>query len=324
MMMDNKGKISIIVAIYNVEHYLEQCVASLMSQTYKNFEIIFVDDASTDSSLPTLERILLGYEKDNVEYKIIRNVQNMGIGYTRRAGMINATGDYLIHVDSDDYVEDTFLEKLIDKAHAEQADIVICNNAIVDNGIVTIKKNDCITNKSELIKRLLIGTFHNGLCNKLISNKIITENNIYPDEFFRMMEDKSILYKCVYFSTKIAYVDEALYYYRNSHGSLTKTKQKSLMTILERITNQIDDFFEEHEADDVIRDGVSLFKLRSSAAFLIYGGPVDKALIKKTPLSKISKMSFLPAKYRCALVFNKLKMNFMIRIMQRLMGIKNG
>ena len=322
MISDNKGKISIIVAIYNVEHYLEQCVASLMNQTYKNFEIIFVDDASTDSSVLTLERILLGYEKDNVEYKIIKNTQNMGIGYTRRVGMLNATGDYLIHVDSDDYVDDTFLEKLIDKAYAEQADIVICDNAIVDNEIVTIKKNFSITNKSELIKRLLIGTFHNGLCNKLISNKIITENNIYPDEFFRMMEDKSIMYKCVYFSSKIAYVNEALYFYRNSHGSLTKTKQKSLMTILERIMDQIDEFFMENEADDVIKEGVEIFKLRSSAAFLIYGGPVDKALIKNTSLSKILKMSYLPLKYRCALIFNKLKMNFMISIMQLLMGLK--
>lgn len=322
MILDNKGKISIIVAIYNAEHYIERCVVSLMSQTYKNYEIIFVDDASTDNSLPTLEKNLLGHQNNQVEYKIIKNARNMGIGYTRRTGMVNASGDFLIHVDSDDYVDDTFLEKLIGKAYAEQADIVICDNAIVDNEIVTIKKNNCITDKSELIKRLLIGTFHNGLCNKLIRNKIITENNIYPDECFRMMEDKSIMYKCVYFSSKIAYVDEALYYYRYSHGSLTKTKQKSLMTILERIINQIDEFFEGHEADDAIREGISLFKLRSSAAFLIYGGPVDKNLIKNTPLPRILKMSFLPLKYRLALFFYKCKMKFFIRILQHIMNKK--
>ena len=296
-----------------------------MSQTYDNFEIIFVDDFSTDGSVKTLEKVLLNYPSCNGDkWKLIRNERNMGVGYSRKIGMQNATGEYMIHVDSDDYIDKAFLEKLVGKAEIEQSDITICNNAAVCNNGIIIRSVPHITDKSELIKRLLIGTFHNGLCNKLIRTSIISENKIYPEGDFRMLEDKSILYKCVYFSNRIAYVDDALYYYRDSNGSLTKTKQKSLMSIIESLINQIDEFFNANEADDVINEGVTLFKLRSSGAFLIYGGPVDKAVIKSTSVSKILKQSYLPIKYRCALVFYKFKMNFLISVMQCILGLNNG
>ena len=100
-------KISVIVAVYNTEKYVEKCLNALLNQTYQNLEIIVVEDGSTDNSKEVLKKYA-----DNKKIKIIYNKKNSGLSYSRNVGLENATGDYIGYIDSDDYVYLDYYEKL--------------------------------------------------------------------------------------------------------------------------------------------------------------------------------------------------------------------
>ncbi|MFC2097397.1 glycosyltransferase family 2 protein [Bacteroidota bacterium] len=114
------GLVSIAVPIFNVELYLEECLKSLLNQTYKNIEIILVNDGSTDSSLDICKRFLFD---DRV---ILINKKNEGLSLARQVAIDKATGEYLCMIDSDDYLEKDFVEKLFAKIRNDACDIVLC------------------------------------------------------------------------------------------------------------------------------------------------------------------------------------------------------
>lgn len=319
-----KEKVSVIVAIYNTSNYLEQCVHSLMTQTYDNFEIIFIDDASTDDSLDLLKKILSEYPQHEGKCVIIENNENKGIGHCRRIGMKKACGSYVIHVDSDDYVDSAFLEKLVNKAQVEDADIVICNRAEVIGNRINNIFNKHVENKSELIKRLLIGSCHNALWNKLIKKKIFTDNDIYPEDIFRNLEDKSIMFKCVYSSNKIVYVDDVLYYYRKYENSLTMDSQRKLLPIVDRLTQLVDEFFSTHQSDSIIAEGIELFKIGAAATNLLYGGNVDQDVVRRNSISDFFKNTYIPSYYKIALISYKYHMPFVVKILQTIISFKGS
>ena len=122
-------KVSVIITIYNREKYIEDCARSLFEQTLDDVEFIFVDDASTDNSVMILRELLKNYPKRRSMTKIICLEKNGGRAFARQTGIDNVTGEYVIHVDSDDWVDLDMLEKLYEKAKETYADIVGCNVA---------------------------------------------------------------------------------------------------------------------------------------------------------------------------------------------------
>ena len=119
----NKEKVSIILPIYNKEKYLSQALDSLLSQTYKNFEIICVNDASTDGGLDILEN----YAQKDSRIRIINLEQNSGAANARNVGMQNASGSFLLFLDADDLFEKTLLSDTVRTAEKNNCDIVIFN-----------------------------------------------------------------------------------------------------------------------------------------------------------------------------------------------------
>ena len=115
-------KVSVIVAVYNVAPFLSKCIASLKNQTLKDFEVILVDDGSTDNSGEICDTCA---REDN-RFKVFHKT-NGGVASTREFGVAKASGLYMIHADTDDWVEPTMLEELYDKAVDENADVVICD-----------------------------------------------------------------------------------------------------------------------------------------------------------------------------------------------------
>ena len=123
-MNKNEPLISIIVPVYNVEKYLSKCIDSIINQTYKNIEIILIDDGSTDSSGAICDKYAL------VDSRIhVLHIENSGVSNARNVGLNHATGDYIGFVDSDDYIEPNMYELLLEELIADDVDVVQCNHA---------------------------------------------------------------------------------------------------------------------------------------------------------------------------------------------------
>ena len=119
--------VSIIIPVYNSEKFMERCVRSLFEQKYQDIEFIFVDDGSTDSSMGILNQLLDEYPSVKERVVILTHSENKGCAMARLEGMKRATGEYLIQVDSDDYVTPDYVEKLVTSAKKYGSDVVVCD-----------------------------------------------------------------------------------------------------------------------------------------------------------------------------------------------------
>lgn len=215
-----KELVSIIVPVYNVEKYLRRCIDSIINQTYRNIEIIIIDDGSTDNS----GKICDEYAKRDNRIKIIHQ-QNKGVSSTRNNGIEHANGKYITFVDSDDFIERKMIETIYNKIICENADIVICgvksideNNNVINQSINT-KENKF--NNVNAIKVMLDEKLFYSVCwAKLYKKKLF--NNIKFNPKIRIAEDMDVLYRVLYKSNKIVQIPERLYNWTNRKDSVTK------------------------------------------------------------------------------------------------------
>lgn len=215
--MKKNDVISIIVPIYKVEKYLEKCINSIIKQTYKNLEIILVDDGSPDNC----GKICDEYAKKDSRIKVIHK-PNGGISDARNAGIQMATGDYIGFVDSDDYIEKDMYEILINNLKKEKADIsVISNYEVYGNKIINTKKQGIyavMSSEETIIKMNSFGYFGVGLWDKLYKAELFKELD-FPKG--KKSEDWYIIYKLVDKAQKIVYQSIPKYYYCQRNGSIT-------------------------------------------------------------------------------------------------------
>ena len=217
------AKVSIIVAVYNVAQYIEQCVRSLFGQTLADLEYIFVDDKSCDGSMDIVRKVLSEYPNREEQVRIIVHEENKGVAETKNEGIKSATGEYLIIIDPDDYVELNMMERMYEKAVKESADMVICDYYRFD---------EKESRRETAVPEGVIGDGEN------VRNDILNRRNppfcvvrlfrrtlFYRDESVwpvgRFAED--IIYSIVtaYYAKKITHVSEPLYHYRSHLSSLS-------------------------------------------------------------------------------------------------------
>lgn len=246
-MFQGKLKFSIIVPIYNVEKYLRQCLDSILAQTYSNFELILVNDGSTDSCGEICEE----YQAKDKRIHIIHQ-ENRGLLAARRVGIRAATGDYIIHVDSDDYIKDTLLEKLYDKILETECDLLLYGYSRVDydgNIIKSIAFDELPTTdgyvaRKELIRAMLIGTQYNSIWAKCAKKAIVDADADYS-VYGRLMimEDLFQSIPLVEKADKICVIKEALYIYRIVPGSMSLRIRRDyihhFMTVFDRLYNLV-------------------------------------------------------------------------------------
>ena len=278
--------VTIIVPIYGTEKYIRQCAESIFKQTYQNIEFIFVNDCTKDRSLEILKEVIEEFPLLKKRIKVINNSQNSGLAFSRKAGLNVATGDYIIHFDSDDFVEPTIIEELVNCATNESADIVICDyDLVTDKAPININVNPPL-NKDELISRLFIGDIHSSLCNKLIKKDIYTINNITPIEGLNMHEDLLMTYKLVYYSQKIAYIPSTLYHYRLFvQGSYTSVKMSDkLQTNKIQLLEDVNTFItQKAKLSDVpkLRNSFKYLITRIKSEILFYGNLDNMTVFKQ-------------------------------------------
>ena len=219
--------VSVVVPIYNVRDYLEECLDSIISQSYRNMEIILVDDGSTDGSSELCD---IMQKKDDRIRVIHKN--NGGLSDARNTGLKNSTGEYVIFIDSDDTIKKTMLKKMVEAIEKNNADIAACafktftetRDNDNDNDLDCNCRNICCEG-SEVVKSLYQGRYQNiafVAWNKLYRRRLFIDYNIiYP--VGRLYEDTFTTYKLLYNSKKVVLLTNPLYNYRIRSGSIMKS-----------------------------------------------------------------------------------------------------
>lgn len=237
-------KVSIIVPVYNVSRYIERCARSLFEQTFDSIEFIFVNDCSPDDSIEILTNVINQYPLKREMVRIIDHDTNRGLAAARNTGLSIAKGEYIQHVDSDDFLELDMIELLYNKAIEEKADIVV-SDFIFDWGKVTQSLTQKFSaNPTEFTKLLLNCEVLPGVVNKMIKKTLYSENNIFALEGINMGEDYVTITRLSYFANKISKVEKPLYHYsqinENAYTkSWSQTSAENLITVL----NVLNDFF---------------------------------------------------------------------------------
>lgn len=314
-------KVSIIIPIYNASSYIERCVKSLFTQTYEDIEYIFVDDGSTDKPINLIKNILLKYPQRAIQCKFLKHKHNKGSAITRKVGMLAATGEYMIQVDSDDYVESNYIQLLVERAKADDADVVICDYFITTKtGIEQVSMN-INTEDDELISKLIAGEIHNGLWNKLIRRSLITEHQIFPIEGINMYDDKTVSFRVVYYAQKISHINIPLYYYNKTNpNSITAQHKSQEIEPAMRMYLHIRDFCDTCQCNENIRNATNKFLIKIYAMALLYGNKTQIKQLRNImdialPDSEFDT-SFLSWHYRTVVIFDKHNFNVGVYIVR--------
>jgi len=222
--MSNKDKlISIIVPIYKVEKYLKKCIESILKQTYKNIEIILVDDGSPDNC----GKICDYYKQMDKRIKVIHK-NNGGLSEARNYGIREARGDYLLFVDSDDFIAENICEILINNINKYSADMAICNfyyvfeNKKAIKNEMSSKKDVQVLEKENIIREYFLNysVDLNVAWNKLYKKDIFKGKNAILFPVGKLHEDTYIMYKIYYNLNKLVRINKPLYYYRQRNDSI--------------------------------------------------------------------------------------------------------
>jgi glycosyltransferase involved in cell wall biosynthesis len=217
-MENSRCKISVIIPVFNTEKYLQRCVDSVLSQTFSDFELILVDDCSTDGSPAICDE----YARKDARVKVIHNAQNQGSSKARKTGLDAASGDYVLFVDSDDWVESDMLEAMYGKAADENLDMVYCGFYYNTDTEQTEAYIPEFSDKIEMLKHMLTtGKFPVTVWNKL------TKREIYQKVIFPTVsigEDKQINVQIMYYS-EIGGINKSLYHYYYNTNSLVHSAE---------------------------------------------------------------------------------------------------
>ncbi len=228
--------VSIVIPVYNAEKYLLECMQSALSQTYKNIEVICVDDGSSDSSPDILKKLA----SDNPCVKIITQA-NAGGGAARNKGLDNAAGKYVYFLDSDDIAAPDLIEKTLARANECDADLVAFHGYTFENDDVNTKKfksgfnKNIVTNTENVVSyRNYPGTILSLVnvvpWNKLIRRDFLIQNNI---RFLNLTTSDDVTFSalCNAYAEKIAFADNALLYYRVGHSGSVSTNSSNILNV---------------------------------------------------------------------------------------------
>lgn len=245
--------VSVIIPIYNVEKYLEECVESVLCQTYQNLEIILVDDGSPDGCGAICEE----YAQKDKRVKVIHK-ENGGLSDARNAGLDVCRGDYIVFADSDDCIHPQMIERLYNLLLKYQADMAICSfQDIGENEMPLYAEYDAQGKEYCLEKENIMNQLQSrNLLTVVAWNKIykarLFENIRYPKGYIH--EDEFIIHKLLHLCTRTVYTEEKLYYYRKRGDSIMgNISPKKIQDIYLAYEDRIS-FLEENQYGRIITD----------------------------------------------------------------------
>lgn len=277
--MNSDMKVSILVPIYGVERFIERCAISLFEQTYHNIEYIFVNDCTKDKSISVLENIIERFPQRKPFVKIISHKHNKGLAGARNTAVESATGDFIMHVDSDDYVDKEIVAKAVLKQQENNADIVVIDfikaypsfSKVVNYSSFDDTKDYCLT--------VLARKNSNSIWAKLIRRSLYVDNSIKCIEGCNQGEDFQIVPLLLYYAKRIVNLTEPLYYYDCSNegaysNSFTISKHDQNWESM----NVVKSFFENKGSD--YKYAVDCGRLRQIADDFIISAKTSREVSK--------------------------------------------
>lgn len=261
-------KISVLVPFYNCEKYIAECIESIAKQSFTDYEIIFIDDGSTDKSAEIVAQTVARHS--SLSFSALRNSRNQGIAFCRNRLLDSVAGQYILFVDADDRIEPDMLAILYQTAISEGADITV-SDIFYELPTQTIVVSDSVAatqadNLRQAIEQKFVCT---GLCNKLILSELINQPECRFAEGLNMSEDRLVVIKLYYFASKIAKVDKPLYHYNrtNTHSITSrKTEYHYCQSIL--FWQLLDEFLIEHNLYDTYRQSVEYSKVENKVLLM--------------------------------------------------------
>lgn len=214
--------ISIVVPVYKAEKYLHRCVDSILSQTFADFEVLLIDDGSPDGS----GLICDAYAERDSRVRVFHK-KNGGVASARELGVQNAKGEYIIHADSDDWVEPDMLEEMFRAARESNADMVICDYFVEIGGVTKyVEQRPSGKTARDMQIDLLAGKLHGSLCNKLVKRKCYEGVHFIPEMTYE--EDLLVNILILKSWSNVLYQPKAVYHYDYSANADSLSKKYNI------------------------------------------------------------------------------------------------
>ena len=245
--------VSICIPVYGVEKYIERCAKSLFEQTYSNIEYIFVDDCSKDNSINILKEVIAEYINKEFQIHILKHTINRGLAAARNTAVNFAKGDFIMHVDSDDYLEPSAVEELVKFHEDTQADYISFEAISYYPRYKKRIYHKDFRSSRDLAIAIVEGSQNSYIWCRFIKRELYIKNNIYAKEGINMGEDLQVSPILAYYSRKVAAYHKPIYHYEcRNILSYTKTYSKDKEQQKDISRRIILDFFKDKGNDFMI------------------------------------------------------------------------
>lgn len=240
------NKVSVIIPIFKVRNVIERCVCSLFEQTLEDVEYIFVDDASPDDSVEILKSCLKRYPERWGQVRILTHEKNRGLTAARNTGLRAATGKYIAHCDSDDYIDLDMYKLLYEKAEGANADLAFCDFYFKYKGDKVERYNAVPLSDKENLIKAYIGSGWTVVWNMIAKRELYEKYSLLSPNNITYCEDFHLSVRLMHFSNIISKVEVPLYYYNQENNTSIMHKLSQKHALDERMAySEIIDFFKD-------------------------------------------------------------------------------
>ena len=271
-------KVSILVPVYGVEAFIGKCARTLFEQDYANIEYVFVNDCTKDRSIEVILETLKEYPHRESQVKIVNHEQNMGLSMARNTAVAHSSGDFLIPVDSDDYLSSpTAVSELMRLAVKNDADVVFYDMQLIYPTGSSVLHTNMPEDYKELTRKVLRRELSLTIWGGLYKRKLFTDYGIKSIKEISMGEDYVVKARLAYYMRKIVYCNQPFYCYNQTNVSaITRRFKSSWIDDMEACMRIVKDFFVSKPDYDEFKEDVSMGAVRGKLSLFpfcaFYGG----------------------------------------------------
>ena len=269
-------RVSILVPIYNVERFFARCIESIFSQTYQDIEYVFVNDHTPDGSMSVLGRMCEKYPVRANNVKIIENANNQGIAKVRNTLLENAGGDYVLFVDSDDWIEPDMVELMANEAMSRNADVVGCDYYEDYESRSVVVRQEYPSGHDEAMKAMTLLKIKGVLWKLLIRRDILMQNDLRFIPTIHFAEDYIFCCKLFYYSHVFASVNKPLYHYiQYNPNNYSSTDIDKRVESFARAIREVERFYRQEGVYEKLEKELTMRKFLVKSQYVLDNGHVN-------------------------------------------------